>query len=217
MSNHPTANIEALLLAEDPEDFYSSPRGVLWFDEDGIIGDERHRGRTMTADVRIKSYPKKQATVLNRQTVSLIDEESLDFIGDDMDLDPDVIANQYEESRRMFLARCIGVNVVFNSFQGNDEIPKFYKVPNAADVGPFDPETHKFSDASIMIVRYNPPCIHTGNKIAKRYPNAPEGLAQQFVRSAESTRGFVGMVASPGRLAVNDTVMFCPQKTAPDA
>lgn len=214
MSNHPTANVEALLLTDSSEDFYSSPRDELEFDEDGIIGDQRHRGRTMTADVRIKSYPKKQATVLNRQTVSLIDEESLDFIGDDMELDPNVIANRYEESRRMFLARCIGVNVVFDSFQGNNEIPEFYDVPNATDVGPFDPETHKFSAASLMITRYNPPCIHPGNKIEKYYPGAHEGLAQQFVRSAEGRRGFVAMVVMPGRLAVEDTVMFYPLPSA---
>lgn len=214
MSNHPTANVESLLLTDSSEDFYSLPRTELEFDFDGIVGDQRHRGRTMTADVRIKSYVKKQATVLNRQTVSLIDEESLDFIGDDMELDPDVIANRYEESRRNFLARCIGVNVVFDSFQGNNEISEFYDVPNATDVGPFDPATHKFSATSLMITRYNPPCIHPGNKIEKHYPDAREGLAQQFVRSAEGRRGFVAMVVMPGRLAVNDTVMFYPLPSA---
>lgn len=214
MSNYPEANVETLLLTESSEDFYSSPRNELEFDFDGIVGDQRHRGRTMTADVRIKSYAKKQAEVLNRQTVSIIDGESLDFIGDDMELDPDVIAERYEESRRIFLARCIGANIVFNNFRGTDDIPEFHRIPNATDVGPCDPETGKFSAASLMITRYNPPCIHPGNKIETHYPGAREGLAQQFVRSAEGRRGFVGMVAKSGKLAAGDTVMFRPLPSA---
>lgn len=184
------------------------------FDFDGIVGDHRHRGRTMTADVRIKSYAKKQTEVLNRQTVSMIDDESLDRIGDDMELDPDIIAERYEESRRIFLARCIGANIVFNDFRGSNDIPEFHRIPNATDVGPFDPETGKFSAASLMITRYNPPCINPGNKIEQYYPGAWEGLAQQFVRSAEGRRGFVGMVAQTGKLAVEDTVMFRPLPSA---
>lgn len=210
----PTAKIEALLLTENPDDFYSSPRNELVFDFDGIVGDERHRGRTMLADVRIKSFTKKQAEVLNRQTVSLIDTGSLDIIAQDLNLDPDVIVRQYNETMRIFLARCLGANILLHDFQGSPAIPEFYNLPNATDFGPFNPENTKFSDAALMITRYNTPCIHPGKKIEEHYPGDSEGLAPRFVKTALEHRGYVAMVVKVGKMAVGDSVMFRPLPSA---
>lgn len=213
MSNHTTANVETLLLTESSDDFYSSPRDELEFDFYGIVGDERHRGWTMMADARAKPYNKEQDEVVNHQQFSLIDDKGLDFIGDEMDIDPDVIANRYEESRRIFIARCIGANIVVSNFEGNDDIPAFCEMLNSTDFGPFDSDD-KFSDASLRIMRYNPPCGNPGKKIEEHYPEPREGLAKQFVRAAEGKRGFVGVVAKVGKFTVNDTVMFRPLPTA---
>lgn len=206
----PTARIESLFLAENPEDFYSTPRSVLEFDFDGIVGDARHRGRTMLADVRIKSFAKKESKVLNRQTISLIDADSLDGIANDLNLNPDTIASKYNETERAFLARCLGANVVLNEFKGTLEIPEFYDLPNGTDFGPFNPETNTFSDAALMITRYNTPCINPGKKIEEHYPGDSEGLAPRFVKAALERRGFVAMVAKTGEIAVGNTVMFRP-------
>ncbi len=214
MSDFATARVESVFLAERADDFYSEPRESLTFDLDGIAGDQRHRGRTMVADVRIKPYQKGQDEVLNRQTVSVIDSGSLDVIADSLELDSGGIEERYGVSRRTFLAQCIGANILFDNFRGSEQIPEFYDTPNATDVGPYCPDTNKFSAAALMVTRYNSPCIHPGKKIEAHYPKRVDGLAQRFVQAAEGRRGFVAMVVKPGVIAVNDEVMFRPLPSA---
>ena len=90
MLNYPTANIEALLVAQQIEDFYTSPMGEVTFDFDGILGNDRHIGRTRVADMRVKPYVKDHDIVLDRQQVSMVDVDSLDYIADELELDEDL-------------------------------------------------------------------------------------------------------------------------------
>ena len=65
-----------------------------------------------------------------------------------------------------------------------------------------DEESRKFTAASVMITRYNGPCVHPGNKIEKHYPGKSDGLAKRFIIAAEGKRGFVGMVVKPSVMSV---------------
>lgn len=214
MSEFPIAKVDALFLADSEDSFTTVLRQHLDFDLDGIVGDQRHRGREMLADVRIKSYVKKGSYVLNRQTVSLIDADSVEHIANQLEIDPKVVEERYNISRMEFIASCIGANILLGGFRGSDRYLEFYELPNATDFGPYDEDNKKFNDVSLMITRYNPPCIHPGHKIEELYPGARRGTAQQFVRAAEGRRGFVAMTVKPGRLTVGDEVMFRPLPTA---
>ena len=220
MENLPTAYIETLLLAESEDDFFSSPKSELGFSFDGIVGDKRHGGRAMLADVRAKFYRKKRDEVLNRQQVSLIDVESLDRIADELDIDPEVIREAYSNERRVFIAQCMGANIVLNGFHGNGHISNLRELPNATDFGVFDAEAGKFKSdsATLMITRYNAPCVHPGLKLQEYYPNASENMASEFVRVAQNNelvhRGYVAMVAKGGKLRVGEQITFCPLPTS---
>lgn len=213
MTNYPTSGVEALLAAKQIEDFYTSPLTQAAFDIDGLVGNDRHSSRTRLADMRIKPYVRDCDVVLNRQQLSMVDGASLDFIADELELYGDLIADRHEgDTRRLFLARCMGANIVFGDFRGTKEIPSFHDIPNATDFGVLDSEHGKFTDdtATVMITRYNGPCIHPGKKIEEHYPGNTDGLAGRFVKAASGKRGFVGMVIKPGVMSVGQEVTFTP-------
>ena len=124
-----------------------------------------------------------------------------------------VITEEYGETGRLFVARCIGVNIVLGDFVGTEDIPGFYDIPNATDAGPFNQSRGKFIGAALMTTRYNAPCIHPGKKLEARYPIKIDGLAQRFVTVAEGRRGFAAMVIKPGSYSVGRQVSFVPMPT----
>lgn len=205
-------------------------------DPNGIVGAARHSGNITLADVRTPSYQRRVDTVLNRQSVSFVGGEDLDYIAGELELDPRVLfraeallaatSGSTEEFDRMvddlcvhkdasritrrFLARCLGANVLLGSFQATDEVQDFRSLTPGTDFGPYDVGTRKFTDATVMITRPNGPCIGPGKKIQANYPGEVPDLAKRFVVAAQGRRGFVGMVAKSGNMAVGQSVGFVP-------
>lgn len=234
--NHPSANVEGLFIARNSRDFHSSPTDLLTLslNPNGIIGDERHRGNTCLADIRTLAYRRKQDTVLNRQSVSLVSGEDLDEIATDLNLDATAIANA-EEARalagrpncydtlkldyswtdsdqrivRRFLAQCLGANILLSDFEGTEQTPRFRDLTAGIDFGHYS-ENRKFENGVVTITRINKPCIDPGRKIQQLYPDSPPDLAKKFVVAAEGKRGFVGMVAMGGALLRDRRVNFIP-------
>lgn len=211
MSKYPSATIETLLITQDAGDFCTTPLPRATFDHDGMVGNVRHRGRTRLADMRIKAYVRDQDTVLDRQQISIVDTDSLDHIAGELELDEDLLASRHEgNTSRLFLARCMGANIVFAGFQGTGEVPSFHDLANATDFGPYDPDAEKFTAATAMITRYNGPCVHPGKKIEEHYPGKSDGMAEKFVQAALGRRGFVGMVVKAGIISAGQEVTFIP-------
>lgn len=210
MADYPTAEVAGLFATTDSEDFFTASRPELELDFDGIVGEQRHRGRTRLADVRSKGHVRGKDVVLNTRQVSLIDDKSLENIGDYLEIDEAVVQGKFETTRQKFLARCLGANVLLANFRGTEYIPEFYDLPYMTDFGPYNPDDQKFDATTIAVTSYNPPCIDPGRKIEQYYPLAREGMAQAFVRVAEHQRGFVGMVSRAGKIAVGQAVLFRP-------
>jgi hypothetical protein len=221
IKNHASATIEALFLPSDPKDFCSSPVNTLAFslNPNGIVGEERHRRNATLADIRSPSYRKKVDTVLNRQSISFVGSEDLDYIADALGLDPHTLVqteriltdtNDAQHTMRMFLAQYLGANVLLSSFQATDEIANFRSLTPGIDFGPYDAETRKFTDATVMITRINGPCIKPAQRIQNEYPGKVPDLAKRFLQVAQGRRGFVGMVAKEGIMTVGQSVWFVP-------
>ena len=221
LKNHASALIEALFVPSDPWDFYSSPVDELVFslDPNGIVGEERHRRNVTFADVRSPAYQKKRDRVLNRQSVSFVSSEDLDYITDELDLDPyllfrteDILpdANYAQHTIRMFLSQRLGANVLLSDFHAADDVATFRDLTPGIDFGPYDTETRKFTAATVMLTRINGPCIKPAQRIQDEYPGEIPGLAKRFLQIAIGRRGFVGMVAREGRMTVGQTVRFVP-------
>lgn len=219
----PYASVEALLLTPSADDFQTVSMSQLEFSlsPNGIVGDERHRGNITAADVRVKRVYERGAEVLNRQSVSFVGAEDLDYIGDELELCPDAIHQAMAvdlstsvtpaQSRRLFLASCLGANILLGKYEGTEEFPEFCRIARGLDVGPFDSKTDRFTSAAIAITRPNGPCAVPGKKIKNNYPEIlPDSTTRDFIRIAEGRRGFVGMVVKPGEIAVGDVVQFVP-------
>lgn len=241
-SLHPTATIEALLLPPDPNSFFTTPRSELEFDiaQNGIIGELRHRSMVSTADIRTPSYARGQDTVLNRQSVSIVGAEDLDYVSDHLGLKADTILEDAAEAAqldqdtmltllaadlrvsadtltaqpsritRLFLAQCLGANILLGNFQGTADSPEFRTIDRGTDIGPYDPGKQKFTDATVMITRPNAPCHSVARETKQRYPVDIADLDKKLLSALQGRRGFVGMVAKGGKMAVGQFVQFIP-------
>lgn len=236
--NHPAAEIEGLFRTFDPQDFVTSPveRFNLLLDPNGIENDFRHAGNAMIADVRSSVYQRGVDEVLNRQTVSLIGSEDMDFIAEELELSweelfhaeaarcPDDQPSNYlsrmvEDIRtfedpnritRRFLAQCLGANILLSNFRPTEQVKGFRELPRGVDFGLFNPTSRKIVGGSVFITRPNDPCIGPGKKIEDRYPGESTDLAKRFVKAAQGRRGYVGMVAMAGPMTVRNHVEFVP-------
>ena len=217
----PVASIEALLLAPDAGNFQTELRQQLEFslDPNGIVGDKRHNGNSTKADVRTKRVYKRGREVPNRQSVSIVDASDLDYIAARLGIDEEVVYENMAvdlrvgltapQARRLFLASCMGANVLLGEYKGTEETTEFRNLSRGLDLGPFDPENDNFTDATVLITRPNAPCVGPGKKIRDNYPGSlPDTTPRDFVDIAEGRRGFVGMVAKPGSMAVGELVQF---------
>jgi hypothetical protein len=240
-------NVETLLVGADPDSFYTYPVQEATFDLEtqAIVGNARHGGQTTLADVRVPAYRKKQDVVVNRQAVSIVGAEDLDYLADELALDEEValtgLLHKYHTDNqrddytvptgdyrsflegitdtpgalnRLFLAQCLGANVVIGGFQGTDTIPNFRSLQRGLDVGPYDDVTRKFTPdgATVMLTRPNAPCIGPGKLIEVTYGSEVDEIerAKQFVRVGQGRRGFVGMVAKGGQMAIGQALRFVP-------
>jgi hypothetical protein len=207
----------------------------------GIPGD-RHCCNTILSDVRAPTYTRKVDEVLNRQSVSFIDTAGAAHYSTLLGLDGEAYLEHRASKLRMstndllmetarqlgttdtelqkkpqrildlFLAECLGANVLLGDFQGTDRIPSFRDVPPAYDFGPYNPQTGKFTGATVMTTAVNDPCIHPGKKIVQRYPAKylQPDVAKNFAQDEEQHRGFVGMVAMAGEMRRGQEVVFVP-------
>jgi len=234
---HPLAAIEGLFKPGDPQDFYTVPFDALEMaiEPNGIVGARRHSGSATLADVRAPAYTRKVDVVLNRQSISLVGAEDMDYIADELDLNPyalfvaegirsgntptatfnRMMDDLYErgEPRRItrrFLARCLGANVLLGSFTASERVPNFRSLAPGTDFGPYDVEAKKFTAATVMITRPNGPCVAPSEKIKQHYPDEIPQLGKRFVQAAQGRRGFVGMVAKGGYMVMDQVVGFVP-------
>lgn len=113
------------------------------------------------------------------------------------------------ELKRLFLAQCLGANLVVGEFDGAGEVDEFRNLSRGIDFGPYNDATHKFTDATVVITRPNRPCITAGKMIEDVYADRPS-LAKEFVVAAQGRRGFVGMIAKGGSMVVGQTLGFVP-------
>ncbi|PRY37417.1 hypothetical protein [Umezawaea tangerina] len=223
----PLGHLDLLLVAPSTAEFCTVPVGAAEFDvvANRIEGSVRNTGQVIGADVRSPAYP-RYTPVLNRQSVSLISDTDLDHIAGELGLEAEAcgkglqsLAAAYEVAPRdvegdaavrLFLAQCLGVNVVVKGFQGAGEIEDFLVLPPGVDFGPYDAEQRKFTGATVMVTRVNTPCAQPAAMIAKYYPEVVEGVAKGFIVAGRGRRGFVGMVVRSGGMVEGDLVGFVP-------
>lgn len=214
-------------MAPSTAEFCTVPVGDAEFDvvSNRIEGSVRNGGQVIAADVRSPSY-QRYTPVLNRQSVSLISDADLDHIAGELGLEEEAcgkglqsLAAAYEvlprevegaAAVRLFLAQCLGVNVVIGGFRGTGGIQDFLVLPPGVDFGPYDVEHRKFTGATVMVTRVNTPCAQPAAMIGKYYPEVVEGLAKRFIVAARGRRGFVGMVVRSGRMVEGEGVGFVP-------
>ncbi|HSW74807.1 MAG TPA: hypothetical protein VLG16_02960 [Candidatus Saccharimonadales bacterium] len=241
--NFPAGNIEGLLVGSDPDSFYTYPVAAAEFDLAGqtMAGNLRHSGQTTLADIRTPAYRKKEDIVLNRQAVSIVGSEDLDYLADSLDINEELAfdglirrfrsdseakvptgpdyGSTLEQAtevpgalRRLFLAQCLGANMIVSDFEGTDIVPDFRSLSRGVDVGSFDAETCKFTPdgATIMITRPNAPCSPPGKLIEAMYGLPGRDRAKDFVRLGQGRRGFVGMVSKGGQMAIGQSLRFIP-------
>jgi hypothetical protein len=239
MSNPPPVGLlDLLLIAPSTAEFCTFPVSAAEFDlvDNRIVGSVRNGGQVTGADVRSPSF-QLRTPVLNRQSVSVISDADLDHIAAGLDLDEqasldglralgaahvdtkgvDVAAHAARldeladgQATRLFLAQCLGVNVVVGGFAGAGAITDFLALPPGVDFGPYDTERRRFTDAAVMITRVNEPCASPGRLVEKYYPRPVAELGKRFVQVAMGRRGYVGMVAKGGSMAQGQQLGFVP-------
>jgi hypothetical protein len=107
---YPTGTVDAVLIAPTAESFYTYPVGHITLDVGGnrIVGNPRHGGHTMPADVRAKAYQKKHE-IANRQSVTIADATELDLMAEQLGLDATVamagLRRRFEADKRANWAR----------------------------------------------------------------------------------------------------------------
>lgn len=234
----PTGRVDLLLVAPSTAEFCTFPVETAEFDlvANRMVGSVRNGGQVIGADVRSPSF-RRGAAVLNRQSVSLIGDTDLDHISAGLELDPracldglramgaahvdtdgvDVPAHAARleglddgEAVRLFLAQCLGINVVVGGFEGSGAVADFLALPAGVDFGPYDLARRRFTDAAVVVTRVNTPCASPGKMIEKYYPRPVGGLAKRFVRVAQGHRGYVGMVAKGGTMTQGESIGFVP-------
>lgn len=227
MSERTTGSIELLLRREGADDeyaFVTSAVDTMRIDMRGITAapgiDDKHREHFVRAGVRDNGFRRKgpeegRAVKFNTRQISVIDTVSLDIIGDRMEIDPQVIDDEYGISRMHFIASRIGANLVVSGLETpdgrtadlNSERPPYY-------LGEFDSEG--LFTTSVLVLAYNEPCVNPGKSLAAAYPGSTERWGQRFMEAARAERGYVGVTGTEGELATGAQVMIEPLPTVPE-
>ncbi len=234
----PVGTLDVLLVAPSKTEFCTFPVTSAEFDlvTNRIVGSVRNGGQVIGADVRSPAF-QRRTPVLNRQSVSLISDTDLDHIAAGLELDErasldglramgaahvdtagvDVAAHAARldglaegEATRLFVAQCLGVNVVVGGFEGAGTITDFLALPAGIDFGPYDVERRRFTDAAVVVTRVNEPCAQPGALVEKYYPRPTGKLGKRFVQVARGRRGYVGMVAKGGLMTQGQRLGFVP-------
>lgn len=213
-----TTYFDQLLVRLEPESFVTSDVPRLFLNREGITGEvnAKHHGHFVKANVRNKGFHRKgdaenRDVIFNHSQISVIDLQSLREIGEELDIDPDIVARDFDETREQFIARHMGMNVVVGTLSSGE---KLHDIAPPYHLGPFDDD--ELFTASMLVMSYNEPCVRPGRAIAEAYPGASESMGAKFVEVARARRGFVGVVSLAGRFTVGQQAMIVPLPKVPN-
>lgn len=171
------ANINAVLIADDPKTFVTRRISEANLEFGGIRGD-RHFGITSKADSRQPMYP-RGTEILNRRQITIVSVEELDRIAEELGVES-------------VLPEWLGANVLVKGF------PELTKLTMGSRI--LFP-----SGAGLICMGENQPCTLPGDEIQKHYDDH-EKLSLRFVRAGYKRRGIVCAVERPGIIHENDEV-----------
>lgn len=171
-----SGKIKGLFLAAG-DDFVSNAVDAFELSFEGIVGDY-HAGYTRRSGGREPWY-KRGTEMRNERQVSLLSSEEMQDVAEKLNIqsvDPGLIGGNF-------------------LIEG---VPNFSKIP---------PRTQLFfpSGAVIRIDGYNAPCSIAGESLQSGEKDRDD-IKHGFVKAAMETRGLVGWVEVPGRVAVDDEV-----------
>ncbi len=172
-----TGQVEAVLIAPDPDSILSVWQPEIEVTLDGFRGD-RHAGLLYHTGSRTPYYPLGTA-IRNSRQVSLVSAEDLADIAAALRV-------------RHVAPEWLGANLLIAG------IPALTFLP---------PATRLFFQrgAVLMVQGENLPCTVSGQAIQDQYPDQP-GLASAFPSAGLHKRGVVAWVEHPGVIAVGDSV-----------
>lgn len=171
------ANINAILIADDPKTFVTRRISEANLEFGGIRGD-RHFGITSKADSRQPMYP-RGTEILNRRQITIVSVEELDRIAEELGVES-------------VQPEWLGANVLVKGF------PELTKLTMGSRI--LFP-----SGAGLICMGENQPCTLPGDEIQKHYEDH-EKLSLRFVRAGYKRRGIVCAVERPGIIHENDEV-----------
>lgn len=170
------AQVEAVMIADDPATFVTREVSEIQVELGGIPGD-RHFGLLRPADSRQHFYP-RGTMIANRRQISIVSREECDRIAINLGL---------SEIRPEWL----GANILLSGFPDLTALPQGARLLFA-------------SGAGLISEGENLPCIGPGHVIAQM-TGQPE-LAKRFVKAAQKLRGIVCSVEREGKITAKDQV-----------
>ena len=162
------------------EDLSKDLQDHIELDFDGIVGDQ-HAGHSREAYSGEREP--KGSILRNDRQWSGASVEELAVISERLDLSENISP------------ATVGANICVEG------IADFSLLPGGTRL--------KFpSGAALRVEAYNPPCIHMGAQIAKKYvTNSGKPLTNgQWLKPASGRRGLVGVVDVPGKIKAGDEV-----------
>ncbi len=168
------------------------------------IKDDRHSGLFRTVR-RYESKERAGLQVANDRQISLVTSREMAEIAEDLDLPVDIIEERSETTIEKFMACQLAANLLLKG-EGilNDiaEPDALFVMRNDQGVGP-----------EVRLTAYNPPCkkpvvklVHSLGTMGIALDRDFDTLKTQFKTAADSRRGWVGYVYSPGTLFLGTNV-----------
>jgi len=173
------ANIEGILLADQPETFVSRRIARVQLEFGGMRGD-RHFGLISKADSRQPMYP-RGTEILNRRQITIVSEEELARIAEELGIE--TVKPEW-----------LGANLLVKGYSELTKLPMGSRI-----LFP--------SGAGLICMGENQPCTLPGEEIQRHYDNH-EKLAVRFVRAGDKRRGIVCAVECPGEIHERDEVQI---------
>lgn len=171
------AEIVWLGVVPEPEEngsLRAVPRQKIEIGFDGVVGEERHAGRTRASCSRVTAQHPRGTEIINERQLSILSAEEMDAIAKGCSL----------ESLDPAL---LGTTLVIKG------IPNFTHVPPSSRLqGP--------DGATVVIDMENRPCIYPGQEIEADMP----GHGKSFKAAANGRRGVTAWVQRPGVLRLGD-------------
>jgi len=168
------AQVEAVLIADDPSTFVTREVQEIQVELGGIPGD-RHYGLLRPADSRQPFYP-RGTMIANRRQISIVSREECERIAANLGV-PEIHPEW------------LGANILLSGLPDLTALPQGARLLFA-------------SGAGLISEGENLPCIGPGNVIA-HMTGQPE-LAKRFVKAAQKLRGIVCSVEREGVISGKD-------------